>query len=254
MTDRPILFSAPMVRALLAGTKTQTRRPLSRSWPVLGTRWTHKSAPWEGLDFSRAVARTRNTMAVALCGDDAWPDPHLDVPFLHPDDAARGALWQDDELWYRVRPPFEVGDRLWVKETWRTHRSWDDHKPVDIIPASRIWYEADDRDNCDQHGKVRVSIHMPRWASRLTLTVTDVRVERLQDISEADAIAEGCTPLSHPAGRSDLLWHHIAPDQWQAPTRWYRKLWDSINGPGAWDANPWVVAVSFDVREGKIDA
>ena len=95
---------------------------------------------------------------------------------------------------------------------------------------------------------------MPRWASRLTLTVTDVRVERLQDISEADAIAEGCAPLSHPMGRADLLWHEIGPDQWQAPSRWYRTLWDSINGAGAWADNPWVVAVSFDVREGNIDA
>lgn len=251
MTDRPILFSAPTVRALLAGTKTQTRRPLSRSWPVLGTRWTHKSAPWEGLDFSRAVARTRNTMAVALCGDDAWPDPHLDVPFLHPEDAARGALWEDDELWYRVRPPFEVADRLWVKETWRTWRDFDDIRP-NTLPAveAPVFYEAD-RDNCDRHGKARVSIHMPRWASRLTLTVTDVRVERLQDISEADAIAEGIEPAALANHWKDYGPH---PVPWISRVESYRSLWDSINGAGAWAGNPWVVAVSFDVREGNIDA
>lgn len=255
MVDRPILFSAPMVRALLAGTKTQTRRPLSRSWPVLGTRWTHKSAPWQGLDFTRAVARTRNTMAVALVGDDAWPDPHLDVPFLHPEDAARGGLWEDDELWYRVRPPFEVGDRLWVKETWRTWRDFDDIRP-NTLPAveAPVFYEAD-RDNCDRHGKARVSIHMPRWASRLTLTVTDVRVERLQDISRDDAIAEG---LTHKAGVIEPDWwmlpEPLHQGRWLSPVAAYRFLWNEINGPGAWDANPWVVAVSFDVREGNIDA
>lgn len=254
MTDRPILFSAPMIRALLAGTKTQTRRQLSRSWSVLGESWRHKSAPWEGLDFDRAIARDKNTLAMALCGADAWPDPHLDVPFLHPDDAASGGKWEDDELWYRVRPPFEVGERLWVKETWRTWRDHDAVKPVDLPQFNApVFYEAD-RDNCDRHGKVRVSIHMPRWASRLTLTVTDVRVERLQDISERDAIAEGCAPLSHPMGRTDLLWHEIGPDQWQAPSRWYRHLWDSINGKGAWNTNPWVVAVSFQMRVGNIDA
>lgn len=257
MTDRPILFSAQMVRALLAGTKTQTRRPLSRSWPVLGTRWTHKSAPWQGLDFTRAVARTRNTMAVALCGDDAWPDPHLDVPFLHPEDAARGGLWEDDELWYRVRPPFEFGDRLWVKETWRTWRDFDDIRP-NTLPAveAPVFYEAD-RDNCDRHGKARVSIHMPRWASRLTLIVTDVRVERLQDISEADAIAEGIErDETHP-----FLWKRgpLEGDQNKVavtnfPELAYRSIWESINGPGSWKANPWVVAVSFEVRKGNIDA
>ena len=211
MPDRPILFSAPMVRALLAGTKTQTRR----------------------------IAKVRKGLKLENLIEHG---ERREGSIIH---ATRDML---------APPRFAIGDRLWVKETWRTHRSWDDHKPSDVIPCSRLWYEADGRDNCDQHGKARVSIHMPRWASRLTLTVTDVRVERLQDISEADAIAEGCSPLSHPMGRTDLLWHEIGPEQWQAPTRWYRNLWDSINGPGAWDANPWVVAVSFDVREGNIDA
>jgi hypothetical protein len=197
-------------------------------------------------------------MAVALCGDDAWPDPHLDVPFLHPEDAARGARWEDDELWYRVRPPFEVGDQLWVKETWRTWREYDGFKPTKLPALSPVFYEAD-RDNCDRHGKARVSIHMPRWASRLTLTVTDVRVERLQDISEADCLAEGAKIAGHAnLGRGNSLNGVMVetdqPHVLATPRAWYRELWDSINGPGAWDANPWVAAVSFDVREGNIDA
>lgn len=211
MVDRPILFSAPMVRALLAGTKTQTRR----------------------------VIKPRGENSLFAPG--MWVDSYV----LDPGNAE----WRSREI------PFAVGDRLWVKETWRTHRSWDDHKPSDVIPCSRLWYQADGRDNCDQHGKARPSIFMPRWASRLTLTVTDVRVERLQDISRGDAIAEG---LTHRPGVIEPDWW-VLPEPlhqgaWLSPVAAYRFLWNEINGPGAWDANPWVVAVSFDVREGNIDA
>lgn len=204
MSDRPILFSAPMVRALLAGTKTQTRRVIE---PVTG--------PIQEGDIIVS-----------------WP---ADAP------VRKGLTF---------RPRFAVGDRLWVKETWRTHRSWDDHKPSDV-PRSRLWYEAD-RDNCDQHGKARPSIFMPRWASRLTLTVTDVRVERLQDISEADAIAEGIEP-SALSGH----WKDYGPDPlpWASPVESYRSLWKSLHTKPdhLWADNPWVCALSFDVREGNID-
>ena len=200
MTDRPILFSAPMVCALLAGRKTQTRRIASFIVPA------------------GEQCHVRNAHG-------GWFGPASRVPEVAPDYA-----------------PYAVGDRLWVKETWRSHKSWDGEKPSGIIPASRIWYEADGRDNCDQHGKVRVSIFMPRWASRITLTVTDVRVEWLQDCSEADALAEGIDRIQF----SDA-------GEWGWPQRKYAALWDSINGAGAWEANPWVVAVSFDVRKGNID-
>lgn len=101
--------------------------------------------------------------------------------------------------------------------------------------------------------RIRPSIHMPRWASRLTLTVTDVRVERLQDISEADAIAEGC-PVSTMPG---TIGHPLCPvgfNEMGTPIYWFRELWNSINGPDAWDANPWVVALTFDVARRNIDA
>ena len=213
MSDRPILFSAPMVRALLAGTKTQTRRVIE---PVTGQ-----------IQEGDIIV--------------SWP---ADAP------VRKGLTF---------RPRFAVGDRLWVKETWRTHRSWDDHKPSDVIPCSRIWYEAEDRDNCDQHGRARVSIHMPRWASRLTLTVTDVRVERLQDISEADCLAEGAkiaanVNLGRGNSLNGVMVETDQPHVLATPRAWYRELWDNINGPGAWDTNPWVCAVSFEVREGNIDA
>jgi hypothetical protein len=106
---------------------------------------------------------------------------------------------------------------------------------------------------------------MPRWASRLTLTVTDVRVERLQDCSEDDAIAEGiepvlCEPLAgwrsyeviHTGPHKGKAHPHSLVPNAEAVTS-YRELWDSINGPGAWDANPWVTAISFSCEMRNID-
>lgn len=211
MVDRPILFSAPMVRALLAGRKTQTRRIASFIVPA-GEQYHVRNA------------------------HGGWYGPASRMPEVAPDYA-----------------PYAVGDRLWVKETWRTHKSWDGEKPSGIIPASRIRYEADGRDNCDQHGKVRVSIFMPRWASRITLTVTDVRVERLQDCCETDALAEGVVEyeptMEDPAEFSAFE----GTDVFNNAVSAYRDLWNRINGAGAWEANPWVVAVSFDVRRGNVD-
>lgn len=224
MVDRPILFSAAMVRALLDGRKTQTRR-------VLGGRG-----------------------EVDIFKPGAWSDSYV----LDPGNAE----------WRARYTPFEIGDRLWVKETWRAHRVHDGIKPSEIERGSRVLYEAEGRDNCDQHGKTRVSIFMPRWASRLTLTVTDVRVQRLQDCSEADAIAEGIEIGTHPDTGEPGGWksyetiqsgrhkgkrhpHAVLPNK--SPVTSYAELWDSINGAGAWETNPWVVAVSFDVRKENID-
>lgn len=217
MTDRPILFSAPMVCALLAGTKTQTRR----------------------------ILKTRKQPSLI---DGTWADSYV----LDPGNA--------DWLARDVR--FAVGDRLWVKETWACHWSTDDQKPSDI--QSDLWsvrYFADDhirpaeRDGSlallDQCQKKRVSIFMPRWASRTTLNVTDVRVERLQDISEADAKAEGLQRrmdwLPQYRGSDSLPWRS------EFPRDAYHDLWNSMNGAGAWERNPWVVALTFDVEQRNID-
>ncbi|WP_288016469.1 hypothetical protein [Microcystis phage Mae-JY04] len=228
MPDRPILFSAPMVRALLAGTKTQTRRVL-------------KPQPET---FQLESGDDCLVYLVHAEGES--------VPRVAMGDGRCGVITLQ-------KVPFAGGDRLWVKETWRTHRIWDADKPSYLIHGSRVWYEADERDNCDQHGKTRVSIFMPRWASRLTLTVTDVRIERLQDISTADVLAEGAAlDPYHRDGTQDGSNPYMCvgdrPHTSQSPRAWYHRLWDSINGAGAWDANPWVVAVSFDVRKGNIDA
>lgn len=210
MTDRPILFSAPMVRALLDGRKTQTRRVLP-------------NPEFYGCPTGDCPHDTQEECNQAMRAN------------------AVGDL------------RFGVGDRLWVKETWRAHQSWDEQKPSEILAGSRVWHEAD-RDNCDQHGKIRVAIFMPRWASRITLLVTDVRVERLQDCSEADAIAEGVKPIPFSNG-PNFYSVDIGHGSLNAPTaaETYALLWHSINGDGAWEANPWVVAVTFEVVRGNID-
>jgi hypothetical protein len=207
MADYPILFSAPMVRAILAGHKTQTRRVL-------------KPQPYE------------------LCEGEIPKQLHI-----------------------------SVGDCLWVREAWRTHRSWDADPPRDIIPASPILYEADavDLQSRIDAGKYRHARFMPRWVSRLTLTVTDVRVQRLQDISRDDAIEEGIVQTWGDFFDNPPDWaiksvnqhgsasgSHIYDNRTSVEN--YRELWNHINGPGAWDTNPWVVAYTFTSHLGNINS
>jgi hypothetical protein len=186
--ERPILFSAPMVRAILDGTKTQTRRAL---------------APDLFISSGGAVVRMASvgpaTTGIAEAHCPYWRTP---------------------------------GDRLWVRETWAR----DDEDGC-------VMYRADvGRDaNAEawEQGRLegvpryrwRPSIFMPRWASRITLEVTGVRVEWLRDISRGDAMAEGC-PFPNMAKGED-------------PRQWYADLWNQINGPGAWDDNPHVWVIEF---------
>jgi hypothetical protein len=201
MNDRPILFSAEMVRAILDGRKTQTRRKMSvQPWP----------------DASVTVEHYHPTVI----------DRHGD---MQPGKEIFGAHWDDGE--YGLRCPYGApGDKLWVRETWAGH-------------ASGIDYAADFAVIClPQAGPWRPSIHMPRWASRITLRITDIRVERLQDISVADAKAEGCeSPLTGAEAPA------AGPGVFLADERTsFAILWNKIKGPGAWSANPWVWAVAFE--------
>lgn len=235
MTDRPILFSAPMVRALLDGSKTQTRRVL-KNMPPAPDHDNLVHPPKHDAPYFDAYCGGKRTAANPRGMSDDW------------------CWWtRDDRAGQACKVPFVPGDRLWVKETWRAPKSCDGQKPSEILAGSRVWHEAD-RDNCDQHGKIRVAIFMPRWASRITLLVTDVRVERLQDCSEGDAIAEGVKPIPFSNG-PNFYSVDIGHGSLNAPTaaETYALLWHSINGDGAWDANPWVVAVTFEVVRGNID-
>ncbi len=218
MADRSILFSAPMIVALLEGRKSQTRR----------------------------CCRQANDAALTYV--------------VRIDDAIAAPGWfGDEEGEVAFFTGFAPGDRLWVREAWRTHRAYDDLKPSDMGGEEAVWPEVE-RDNCDYHGRYRAGRYMPRWASRLTLIVTDVRVERLQDCSPADAIAEGISvgkPLPQvPTSKGDI-YHDGITDPivgWtRDPVEAYARLWNHINGAGAWEANPWVTAVNFDVLNGNID-
>jgi hypothetical protein len=128
-------------------------------------------------------------------------------------------------------PYGQVGDRLWVRETW-----WRDQ-------SGGCWgYKAEGREwppsNCG--GKAMSSIFMPRWASRITLEITDIRVERLQEITEEDAWAEGCSPTD------TLAYQMSAYPSWNGKLR-FKELWDSLNAKRGygWDKNPWVWVISF---------
>ena len=219
MTVRPIMFSAPMVQALLAGRKTQTRRVLTLRGYQGMTEFGASTTQGFDWHFRRK--------------DMAWVDLTA------------------SEL--RASLPYQVGDRLYVRETWRTnygHDYFDDDlgrcpRPSDLNPKdAMIEYLADGERELG--GKTRVAIHMPRWASRLTLIVTDVRVQRVQSISPADALAEGI-----PRAANSQSIDCETPD----PRTEFSELWNSLHAepPKRWEDNPWVVAVSFDVVRGNID-
>lgn len=202
MADRPILFSTPMVRALLDGRKTQTRRIIT------------KRAALDALDVFGLSMLMQPGCADLLsyaCGDRLWV---REAHYLTDDGTAASVVFAADGI--------DVAEhRAAIEDMQRQYGLPDD------------WARP--------HLKLRPSIHLPRWASRLTLTVTDVRVQRLQEISEVDARAEGAWIAQH-SGRVSYDYATMAvAGIWFATARgWYCDLWDSIHGTGAWDANPWV--------------
>lgn len=204
MKERPILFNTAMVRALLAGTKTQTRR---------------------------LVKPPRNRPAFVLLdhGNGWWP---------YQSDDGESELCDDGMEHPYTCPYGKPGDRLWVREAFSGPHCMDaTDECVAVRPSkwgegSRIWYWADGNPTHGDWTRPRPSIHMPRWASRILLEVTAVRVERLQDISEADAMAEG-------VGALPIETRHATP---KAD---FQFLWESINGAGSWNANPFVWVVEF---------
>ena len=218
MKERPILMSAPMIRATLSGSKTQTRRIV-------------KPTP-------------------------EWVGPSGVLSY-------RGRVG----LQHALSPHGQRGDRLWVREAFRFLDSFDGDSPNTVgdrcliagypKPWAPTHYEADGlRDNWMNvgtepgsviAGKLRPGIHMPRWASRITLEIVSVRVERLQDISEEDAAAEGVYRESEDEIPFNGPWYINAGDSqgYATAKSCYEALWDYINGDGAWAANPWVWVIEF---------
>lgn len=227
MSVRPILFSGPMVRALIAQRKTQTRRMLAPSNTYYDG-YTWPKGRWEEMDWSAAWVDPGPSPA-------GNPGPYLKVPRL------------DGETTHRVYPKTQPGDVLWVRESWVQEDSsgWGPQPCYNYMadhlgdPAGLGW---------------RPSIHMPRIASRLTLEVTSVKVERLNEISDEDATAEGIARLRngqwHWANheRTDFEQHG-----YHTPRGAYDALWGEINGPESWPSNPWVVAGTFTVHQSNID-
>lgn len=195
--ERPMLFNSEMVRALLSGQKTVTRRPIKGA-----------AAKWL-IDFTPEF--------VAAPGNEL-------CPYGQP------------------------GDRLWVRETWQLHEKFTDNCVMVYRASERnSWTEFHRRFPVELARGIserpfqlgwRPSIHMPRWASRILLEVTAVRVERLQDISDDQARAEGVAEWAKsalsPEGQRDICRQDG-----------FRLLWESINGAESWDANPWVWVVEF---------
>ncbi|KJK22162.1 hypothetical protein UB46_23490 [Burkholderiaceae bacterium 16] len=251
--ERPILFSAPMVRAILDGRKTQTRRMLNPQ-PVWDPHWGSAA----GLTGAWRIGSPA-PMGLAERGD------HWSLIF---DDEKRLRYPTAEAYGWGARagcPYGQPGDRLWVRKSWRVGKPHDKTPPRDILPlqlaAGRgvtVLYAAggarsigpagrieptypDDAPMPNWAGKGRPSIHTPRALSRIVLELTGVRVERLNDCSEADAIAEGIAPELDG-------WTDYSNPSCQMCTNSvnsYRTLWDSINGAGAWEANPWVWVVEF---------
>jgi hypothetical protein len=207
--DIPIIFSAPMVQALIAGRKTMTRRILPNQ-PTCDVPANAIWAPDNGFKKTKHAGQ-------------AWS---LHSPYLE----------ESRLLHATARVRYSPGDRLWVRENFSRYDYNDG-----------CWYWADGREAKWDAERPRPSIHMPRWASRLTLIVTAVKIERLQDISEADAIAEGW-----PFEIKDRS--PINPPSQNKPIFWFAGVWLNIHGNESWDANPWVVAISFRVIRANIDA
>lgn len=233
MRERPILFSAPMVRAIRAGAKTQTRRAV-------------KPQP----------------RMISVPGADG----RLVKPFL---------WWKDDALdndyEVHLRSPYgRPGDRLYVKEhAWM----YCEKRPNGVTEKGRLKFEyvplgASPVWHCENHperpvmdvvhpetGNVwlwrkKLGRFLPKWASRITLEVVAVRVERLNDISEVDAVAEGVEMAPAPAGKKSyknyLAMEDAAALRWlRTPVLSYCSLWESLNGAGSWSENPWVWVVEF---------
>ena len=242
--ERPIIFSAPMVRAILDGRKMQTRRVVKP-----------QPSDYRPAPLVHAPKRS-GPYFDAYNGGPHW--------CWWTADDRQGADW--------IRCPYgEPGDRLWVRETMRV--STADESLIYAADEGRVpkgslaW-----QDWHHQYGKRAVSpIHMPRWASRITLEVTEVRVQRLQEISEADALAEGATMRPKTSGFKGMYdgwsmdWRRVGEPSWYAtgatrtekaplterdisldnPKAAFASYFNELHGFAAWDANPWVWAVTF---------
>lgn len=224
MKERGILMSSPMVSAILAGTKTQTRRAI-KPVPERRPDWSRPGV--DGIAFYRGKTLVQTVAERSI------------------------DIYQDDLA--KMCPYGAPGDRLWVRETWRVRDAAE--SDIDYLAdastrrflteGDAAWWKRWRGHSFRKDGEPKFcpSIYMPRWASRITLDVTSVRVQRLHDISEEDARAEGA---EREDGCADCAprWDPTCPECGDYRSA-FAALWRSINGPESWAANPWVWRISF---------
>lgn len=228
--DLPIVFCAPLIRANLAGIKTMMRRVLKPQPEQFGTK--------EGL------------APVVVFQVESDPRPRIAI----------------GRVITRRQVPYAVGDRLWIKEAWqvgmsddapcvsykadhdRYYPDWNgkDEFPYDDYPA-KAWSYGGWIPDVERDGPYNSGRFMPRWASRMTAVVTATKIERLQDITEADAIAEG---VREPSLRE--LGGDLRQAAW-SERQVFSRLWNHLHGNGAWDVNPFVLAIIYELRKHNID-
>jgi len=219
MSEKPILFSGEMVRAILDGRKSETRRVIR-----------HRENRWEIMEDDDG-----SLWPYWPCYVYAEPEP------------------------IRMECPYgEAGDTLWVRETWAVAYEYEPGS-LNVLRASndeyaenckRVLYRATDTIPDDVALKWRPSIHMPRWASRINLLVKEIRVERLQEITEEGAKAEGVWDMRNETGDAGWGAGEPAPSQYSYRNG-FRDLWNRINAKRGfpWESNPWVWTVKFEVKQ-----
>lgn len=217
--ERPILFSAPMVRAILDGRKTQTRRII---------KWNGQLPEFCG---------PRGCQSDPTCW--GWEDGEWGDWITLEKEEGQRLGWRD------LNVANQVGDMLWVREAFSHNAEgvWTVEQ-ARMVGAGGVAYRATDpREH--QKGMWWPSIHMPREFSRISLKITGVKVERLQDISEADAIAEGAHKLRSGRFVTSAGEQYLSGASHTA-IEWFSGLWTSINGAASWQANPWVAVYTFE--------
>jgi hypothetical protein len=225
MQEKPILFSTAMVQAILDGRKTQTRRVV-------------KPQPEETRAKGKEVIQVSDYCTGAPEKGQAYYWKH-------------NGAWNGSESF--KCPYGKVGDLLWVRETWcltqPTHpESYHfGYKAGGIMPYSD--WEASEKYDYATPDQWKPSIHMPKEAARIWLRITDVRVERLHEITEDDAVKEGVMSLkpTELMKNTQLCCHSDFTEYWTRPLNRWKSLWQSINGTDSWSANPWVWVIEFEV-------
>lgn len=250
MRTIPILFSTEMVQALNEGRKTQTRR-------VVKPRYSNTDLVMQDDKHGKRLVELQNDVP---------------APVRKQNEDGTFSTTHHIKAFAEVKCPYgQPGDVLWVRETWsetvnvNSQNEWPNRPhivtdyrdyPENNVPWSAYIYRADGEWNWTdddgfhtENSYWKPSIHMPKAAARLFLKITDVRVERLQDISEADAVAEGCTeygPFGEYRGAPRKVSSGMKNGAYDTPVEAYKSIWKSINGAESWVANPWVWVVTFE--------